>query len=49
MAGPVFPSIHPDLVKVDLIDPDDLIDDISAGETLIRARSVGSPTPAPVA
>jgi hypothetical protein len=49
MAGPIFSSVHPDIIKPDLIHTNDLIDNISAGETLPRAGPVGSPTPSPVA
>lgn len=49
MAGPILPSVHPDIIKSDLIHTDDLIDDISAGETLPRAGPIGSPTASPVA
>jgi hypothetical protein len=49
MASPVLSSVHPDIVKSDLIDSDDLVDDVSAGKTLPGAGSVGSPAAAPIA
>jgi hypothetical protein len=49
VAGPIFSSVYPDVVQSNLIDTDDLVDDASAGETLPRAGSIGSPTASPVA
>jgi hypothetical protein len=49
MASPVLSSVHPDILKPDLIDTDDLIDDVSAGKTLPCTGSVGSPTSSPIA
>ena len=49
VAGSILPSVYSDVLKPDLIYTDDLIDDISAGETLPRAGPVGAPTASPVA
>jgi hypothetical protein len=49
VAGPILPSVYPNVIKSDLIHTDDLIDNISAGKTLPRAGPVGSPTASPVA
>jgi hypothetical protein len=49
MAGPIFSSVYSDIIKSNLVDADDLIDDVSTGETLPRAGPVGSPTSPPVA
>jgi hypothetical protein len=49
MTSPVLSSVHPDIVKSDLIDTDNLIDNVAAGKTLPRAGSVGSPASSPIA
>lgn len=48
MTCPVFSSIYPDIVQLDPVHADDLIDNVSTGETLPGAGSVGSPASPPI-